>query len=275
LRISLSNGALGALFTSFALGVATAGCQSNESPPLLGEPAWQVTQAGGFSLALDPRDSTLRASLIAHGGAALAGVYGFFGDSIRQQPTISVFPSRAYLTNFWRSAWGQPSFNPECWMIAAADSRRVQLLSPLVWAAESCGHNAADQTTLARVVMHEMVHVYHRQANPSPTFVSQADLWWFVEGLAVFASGQFDAAARARVKSAVNGGLAPASLSALFTGAAGYDGAGSLVAFIDARFGRAMLISLKTATSTAGLLATLGQSEPQVIQQWHDWVLSQ
>ena len=49
---------------------------------------------------------------------------------------------------------------------------------------------------------------------------------------------------------------------------AGYDFAGSLVAWIDRRHGRARLMELLDVTTEAALLQSLGSTEDQVLTAW-------
>jgi hypothetical protein len=183
---------------------------------------------------------------------------------------MRVYPDRASLTEYWRSAWSQPALVPECWMIASATRSIAVALSPRVWAQSACGHNASDASYVRRIISHEIVHVLHGQLNPLPEVNSVASLKWLTEGLAFYAAGQLDDAGRAQLRALIAAGYAPTSLESILTGQGGYGAAASIMAYIDRRFGRATVRSLTRAGSTAEALTMLGVSEAALLQGWRD-----
>jgi hypothetical protein len=182
-----------------------------------------------------------------------------------------VYPDRPSLTAYWRSAWNQPNFEPECWLIASADDRLAVILAPRLWSTAACGHNGSDAEHVRRIIAHEIVHILHRRQNGAPAFVA-ANLGWFVEGAAVLGSGQLDAAARSRVRALVMT-YSPATPQSALTGPSGYDVVGSMAHYIDQRYGRASLADLLTARSESELLERLGTSRAQFLEDWRAFVL--
>ena len=77
-------------------------------------------------------------------------------------------------------------------MVASGVASKLDMLSPLQWAKESCEHDYADKLKTQQIIAHELVHVFHGQLNVSPDFSDVTNLDWFVEGLATYASGQLD-----------------------------------------------------------------------------------
>ncbi len=184
---------------------------------------------------------------------------------------VWIHPSRVAFTAALTEAWGVPG--TECWMVGAADDHTLHLLAPDRWAAEACEHDADDADHVRRLVTHELVHVYHGQANPSADLGLVEEIGWFTEGLATYVSGQLDARHRGGAFEALRTGRGPGRLADAWSGPFRYAVAGSMVAFIDDAWGRATLRSLLTATSQAELLAGLDVSESGFLERWRAWVL--
>jgi hypothetical protein len=213
-------------------------------------------------------DAGLAAAMLEHAQAGRTNAATFLGESFAAGFTVRIYPDRASLTDYWRSAWNQPSLVPECWMIASATRSIAVALSPRVWSQSACGHNASDASYVRRIISHEIVHVLHAQLNPLPEVNAVASLKWLTEGLAFYAAGQLDDAGRAQLRSLIAGGYAPTSLESILTGQGGYGAAASIVAYIDTRFGRARLRSLARARSTTEALGILGISEAELLDAW-------
>ena len=144
-----------------------------------------------------PADSGIAAELVGTLDSGRSAVEAFFGGRYRTAFTVRIYPSRAALTAHWARAWGVPDLKTECWMVASGVGDELALLSPRVWGTEACEHAVADTASTRRIFWHELVHVYHGQHNPRPTFDGMDDLGWFVEGVAVLASGQRPPSTRA------------------------------------------------------------------------------
>lgn len=193
----------------------------------------------------------------------------FFSAGFKKEFDVYIFPSRASLEEQWRKDWKLPDFKSECWMIASGVSQRLDLLSPNVWQTQACEHNPADSAELQQVILHELVHVYHAQLNSSDNFEGMEPLSWLIEGLATYASGQLTDEKLKEVEKSFSRGNTPGSLDSIWMGKLRYQQAGSLVRYIDLRFGRDLLISLLPLTSESSILKMLGMDERTLI---HDWI---
>src|SRR5208337_2863276 len=100
----------------------------------------------------------------------------------------------------------------QCWMVGMGTADLIVVLSPQAWPRQACEHDPSDRDSTRRLVTHELVHVYHGQFNTSRDFTGMDDLDWFVEGVAVFASGQLTPQRLNEAREAVSSGKGPASL---------------------------------------------------------------
>jgi hypothetical protein len=116
------------------------------------------------------------------------------------------------------------------------------------------------------LIAHELTHVYHSQVNDFLETDSDelAAMGWFVEGLAVFVSGQL----RDGHLAIPPDGLVPASLAETWSGKYRYYVAGELVKTIDTRWGHPTLLRLVRARSNAEILSILGISESELLAHW-------
>jgi hypothetical protein len=200
--------------------------------------------------------------------AGRSAVQKFFGGSFDRAFTIRVYPDRASLTAHWAAAWKVPDLKAECWMVASGVGDELALLSPRVWRTEACEHDPADTASSRRVLWHELVHVYHGQHNPRPTFDGMDDLGWFVEGVAVLASGQLDVEHRDAARQAIAAGRAPTRLADAWSGRWRYGVSGSLAEYVDRTSGRRTIVAMLADTSNAGVLGRLGVAEAELLNRW-------
>ncbi len=196
----------------------------------------------------------------------ISEVLGPFPDTV----STRVYPDRAGFEAALHEAWGIPE--TACWMVGAADDHHLYLLSPAVWGSEACEHDSADATHRRLLVTHEAVHVYHGQINPSDDVGLLEDIGWFVEGLATFVSGQLETSHAGRDAEALAAGAGPDRLADAWSGAYRYGVAGSMVAFVDQRWGRDTLIAGLEATSQDEFLGLLSMTEEEFLTAWQDWV---
>ena len=248
--------------------VAVAGCGSALPTGVVAPDAWRSVERPGFEVGFTQMDSALAPRLLDYLASARVDVETFFQEALPPPLDLRLFPSGSTLTVYWRTRWHQPEFQRACWMIGAADADEIQVLSPRVWAKEACGHDSGNSDELRVLVVHEAVHVHHRRINPAPGFVDRQTMWWFVEGVAVLASGQLSEAARRNVATAVREGYTPSSLNEVLNGPLGYPGAGSLVAYLDGRIGRPALAGLLRAATLGDVLAVLGATEQSLLAEW-------
>ena len=203
---------------------------------------------------------------------AVDSVERYFGGRFARPFAITIFPDRASFEASFPREWGLST--TECWMVATGTADGVRLLSPRVWKQEACEHDPADELHVARVLAHEIVHVYHGQHNPSPDFVDTTGIDWFVEGLATLASGQLEDERQLSARDALERDLGPKTLADAWTGRYRYGVSGSLVAFVEHELGHARIPELLGATSGDELLASIGMSEEELLESWRAWVSS-
>jgi hypothetical protein len=185
---------------------------------------------------------------------------------------VKVASSRSNFNDAFPAAWGMDK--TECWMVGVGVADFLVLLSPSTWMLHACEHDAKDSNEVQRIVTHELVHVFHGQRNPSRDFTGAEDIGWFIEGLAVLASGQLDAARLSKTADAVRAGEVPKSLNATWSGPHRYGRAGSMVQYLDVKYGRQVLIALLPLVKQSELLARLDVTEAQLLDDWKAWLLA-
>ena len=190
---------------------------------------------------------------------------GPFPDTV----SVRIFAGRAGFTEALREAWGIPE--TACWMVGAADDHHLYLLSPGAWKTDACEHEPEDEAHRRMLVTHEAVHVYHGQVNPSPDVGLLEDIGWFVEGLATYVSGQLESAHAGRAAEAIAAGEAPERLADAWSGPYRYGVAGSLVAYLDDRWGRETLRAALEVTSADEFRGLLGVDEDEFLAGWRRW----
>lgn len=196
----------------------------------------------------------------------------FFGAPFKNSFSVYIHPDRHSLDSSWQKDWSMPEFKSECWMVASGVGTTLDMISPRKWDQESCEHKYAEMQKTQQLIAHELVHVYHGQLNKSPDFSDMEGMDWFVEGLATFVSGQCDAARLSEVKKAVAEGKGPKSLDEFWTGKLKYGLSGSLVMFIDSRFGRAKLKEILSLNKKAETLSVLNISEAELLNGWQAYL---
>ena len=256
---------LSLLVSAIAL-AATAGCREPTSSAPADE--WLTVTAGGLSIRAVRADSSLVPFVrdAIRNGESVATT--FFTVPPLQPFSISIYPDRATLTDRWRVAWQLPSFQPECWLIAAAWATELDLLSPRVWSRDACGHDAGNTTHLRNVLAHEVVHILHAQVGQHANFGNLLNAQWFTEGLAVYVSGMLDVDYAGAVQARLNAGFAPRTLAEVWNDQANYPLSGSIVRYIDRRYGRTALRDLLTARSTTTILTRLNVGEAELLTAW-------
>ena len=188
-------------------------------------------------------------------------VEAFFGGSFPSGFETVIAPDRNAFADLTESRWG---FRAEpCWMVATGTGSIFAMIDPQAWTTEACEHDPSDAEHIRRLITHELVHVYHGQHNADPEFNDLAPLGWFVEGLAVYASGQFDDPRQAQAAHAEW----PDSLENAWAGPSRYAVCGAIVAWIDEQHGRATLVDLLSAQSTAEALASLAIDERDLLDE--------
>lgn len=195
-------------------------------------------------------------------------IVDFFHHSFINRFDVYVFPNRALMDKQWQKDWGDSTFQSECWMIASGVGHRLDILSPTAWAKDACEHDANDSTEIHQVIRHELVHVFHGQHNPDHTFSYIEKLDWLVEGVATFVSGQLDVKRSKRIKQLFKEDKVPSTLDNFWKGQEKYGLSGSMVGYIDHKYGRNKLFELLKQTNKEAALKSLGLSETQLLEDW-------
>ncbi|MFA7228489.1 MAG: hypothetical protein WC061_05590 [Melioribacteraceae bacterium] len=238
--------------------------QSNAAP---GED-WKKKESGKFSLCYTERNIN---SIQEYENILINGieaVENYFGFSFKAKFEVYLFPSRSALDEQWSRDWNSPGFRSECWMVASGVAHRLDLLSLNRWKAEACEHNAEDMNHVRKILTHELVHVFHAQNNPVPDFSGLDKIGWYIEGLAVLVSGQMDIKRKADLITAEREGLLPSKLAGAWSGKYRYAVSGSLIEFIEKRYGKEIIIKILVCKTNSEILEILNLDEEKLINGW-------
>ncbi len=199
-------------------------------------------------------------------------VQNFFDDSFKKDFQVYVHPNRQSLDKQWQHDWNMPEFKSECWMVASGMATKVDMISPARWNEEACEHSYSDLIKTQQLITHELFHVYHGQLNASPDFSDVTNIDWFVEGFATYASGQLDVSRMDAVKHAIENDALPQSLDNFWTGKLKYGLSGSIVKYIDHKFGREKLRELLKYNRKDEVLNSLGVTEKDLLLAWSEFI---
>ena len=108
--------------------------------------------------------------------------------------------------------------------------------------------------------------------NSTKDFTGAEELAWFIEGLAVFVSGQLEEGHIAPAREALELDLAPESLANAWSGKYRYGVCGSLARYLDVTCGRARLREMLACTSQEELLEVAGLQEQELLERWKESV---
>ncbi len=239
-------------------------CAFGQTPPA------EALSAPRVRVEAEPEDQEVAKTYVRMAEEAERRIAAFFGKGFRKTLTIQICSSRAAFDRALAKAWGMPATQP--WMVGAAGADRVYFLSPRVWKAEAHEHDPNDAGAMSRLVAHELVHAYHAQFNPTRDLDGLDPMAWFVEGLATFVSGQESTQHAGRAKALLTSSSFPNSLETIWAGPSRYALAGSLVRFVETRFGRPRVVRLLSATTNAEALQVLGTTESELLREWKAWL---
>lgn len=197
----------------------------------------------------------------------------FFGRPFEKTFVVEVLPDRAAFDAYFRTRWKVP--RTQAWMVASGVADRLVILSPRVWKTQAVEHDPADAVHIRDLIAHELVHVYHGQHNPRPDFDGMDDSGWFVEGLAVYVSGQLERSHRTAARAALKAGKAPTRFADAWSGRYRYGVCGSMVEFVDQRYGRDVITQLLAVVSNDEALKRLRTREREFLQAWKAHVSAQ
>ncbi len=196
----------------------------------------------------------------------------FFQSAYPDQFDVYIHPDRISLDSTWQKDWNMPGFKSQCWMVASGVADKLDIISPKRWDSLACEHTYSNSTETKRLITHELVHVYHGQQNVSPDFSDVTGIDWFVEGLATYASGQCDSIRINEVKKAVVANEIPTELNKFWTGNLRYGLSGTVVMYLDKRYGRDKLVSLLEYNSITELMDSLETTESDIIAGWKNYL---
>lgn len=199
-------------------------------------------------------------------------VENFFKVPYNNDFNIYVHPTRRSIDSSWQKDWDIPDFKSECWMVASGIAVKLDIISPKVWDSLTCEHNYLDKIKTQNLITHELIHVFHGQINISPDFSDVTGIDWFVEGLATYASGQCDSTRISEVKSAMLKNQIPKKLNEFWTGNLRYGLSGTMVMYLDKKYGREKLTSLLKYNNITDLLNSLKTTESEIVQEWQDYI---
>jgi len=235
---------------------------------------WLVEKKPTYTLFYRSSDTENKEEYIKLIDSGIRSVNSFFGTGFKNEFDVHIYPHRNLLDSTWSKDWKIKDFKSECWMVASGIATKIDMISPKNWDKESCEHTYSDSLNTQRLIIHELVHVYHGQFNISPDFSDVENIDWFVEGLATYVSGQCDQERIAKIRAAVLGNNVPDSLRKFWTGNLRYGLSGSMVMYIDYKYGKSMLISLLKYNKVSDILTVLNTTETEMIKGWKDYILS-
>jgi len=267
------------------LGMVLAGCAAEQSPPTTSDagsarageksPAVRpVRPAPGSAgqIILQEKDIAFGTELLLALGEGRKRIEEFFGKPFPRPCDVEVFADRSAFDAYFQKRWKVAKTEP--WMVAAGVADRLLILSPRVWKTEAVEHNPADADHVRELVAHELVHVFHGQQNPTGDFEGMDNLGWFVEGLATYVSGQLSHEHRGAAAEAIQAGKGPRRLADAWSGQYRYGVCGSMVEFVDHRWGHETIWSLLAVTKPDVALKLLGVTEAQFLEDWQKTVLA-
>lgn len=236
------------------------------------EKDWIIEKHTGYNFfytSTDKQNKTEYVTMVENG---MRSVQKFFDSPYSKQFDIYIHPNRHSLDSTWQKDWKMPDFKSECWMVASGVATKLDMISPSAWDKEACEHTYAETKKTQQLVTHELIHVFHGQQNVSPDFSNADRIDWFVEGLATYASGQCDSLRISEIRKAISSNTIPNGLDNFWTGKLKYGLSGSVVMFIDNKYGRDKLTELLLLNKKADLLSTLKTTESELINEWKEYI---
>lgn len=223
---------------------------------------------GDFVIHYKEQDKAVVAEIETYLLQGRKAVNRFFGKKFLHSVNVFIFPDRGSLDRQWQKTWAGQGFRSECWMVASGVGDRLDMISPLTWKTDACEHNGADKDEVQKIVVHELVHVFHGQYNPKHDFDGMDDLGWLIEGLATLVSGQLDKAKTEQAKQWLKANPAPEKLKEVWKGTAKYALAGTLVKYIEIKYGKKAITDLLAFTSQEKILEYLKTTEKELLAGW-------
>lgn len=258
------------LFLITILFATGSGAQIKTGDDSLG--TWVKENHKAYTLYYTSRDAGNKKEYVQLIESGIKSVKSFFHSSFQKSFSVYIHSDRHSLDSSWQKDWKMPTFKSECWMVASGTGSRLDMISPKSWDKESCEHKYSETKKTQQLITHELVHVFHGQRNVSPDFSDTERIDWFVEGLATFAYGQLNESRIDEVKKALAANNIHLKLDDFWTGKLKYALSGSMVMFIDHKYGRGKLMQLLPLNKKGDLLSILGIKEKELLEEWHAFI---
>jgi hypothetical protein len=200
-------------------------------------------------------------------------VESFFAEAYKAPFAVYIHSNRGSLDTQWQKDWQMPEFKSECWMVASGTAEKLDMIAPSKWKEQACDHDPSNTEETARLICHELFHVFHGQINPDHDFSDVENLDWLVEGFATYASGQCDEARLKKVKTAIEENKVPASLNEFWKGPLKYGLSGSVMIYIEKQYGKKKVRELLAYTKKTEVLNALGTDEAALLEGWKKMML--
>ncbi len=233
---------------------------------------WLSKKQKGYTLSYTAADENNVKDYKRFIDKGIVSVKKFFDASYKKEFTVFIHPSRHSLDSTWQIDWKMPAFRSECWMVASGVATKLDMISPKLWDKLACDHIYSETEKTQQLITHELFHIFHGQFNSSPDFTDTEGIDWFVEGLATYASGQCDSSRIKEVKKAIADNKIPASLDKFWTGKIKYGLSGSVVMYIDQKYGRTKLKELLPFNKKSQILSLLNITETELLDQWKEFI---
>lgn len=234
---------------------------------------WIIEKHEGFDMYYTSSDKVNLEEYLTLINNGMSSVQMFFGDPYKSHFSIFLHPDRLSLDSTWQKDWNMPDFKSECWMVASGTGTQFDLISPKNWITEACEHNYLEKEKTQKLITHELFHVYHGQLNVSPDFSNTEGIDWFIEGLATYASGQCDSLRISDVKTAIENNNIPQNLDEFWTGKLRYGLSGTVVMYIDYKYGRTKLKEILSLQNKADVMLSLNTTESELLREWKNYIL--
>jgi len=198
----------------------------------------------------------------------------FWRKPFKSHFDVYIHPSRKSIDSIWQKDWKIPNFKSECWMVASGDAAKLNMISPKLWDKEACEHTFSENIKTQQLITHELFHVFHGQYNASPDFSNVEEIDWFIEGLATFASGQCDSTRITEIKKIITENKTPEHLDGFWKGKMKYALSGSMVMYIDHKYGRNKLKKLLVFSKKSEILQFLEVKETELLNDWKEFMVN-
>lgn len=195
-------------------------------------------------------------------------IESFFSKKFLEKFDVVIYSERDSLDKMLALNYNLPDFKSECWLVAVGERLRIDMLSPRVWASQSCEPGANDTSAIYQIVTHELVHVFHEQYGQN--IHRNENMQWFTEGLAVYVSGQLENIPDTTIKNSLFEAGSPDNLIGIKSTPQNYILSASLVEYIDEKYGRDVVFNMIFMEDALELFENLKISEARLIAEWKE-----